>query len=93
MSCVPSPIYRMGRGVCSAYLADLQVGDVVRGVVKPSAFRATDHEAPVVLIGPGTGIAPFRAVLRERAAALKGNGASNAPWGPSRVSRHPLLWL
>merc|ERR1711939_338145 len=25
-------------------------------------------------------------VLRERAAALKGNGASNAPWGPSRVS-------
>ncbi len=74
------------RGVCSAYLADLQIGDVVRGVVKPSAFRAPITKAPVVLIGPGTGIAPFRAILRERAAALKGNGASNAPWGPSRVS-------
>ena len=59
---------------------------MVRGVVKPSAFRAPITKAPVVLIGPGTGIAPFRAVLRERAAALKGNGASNAPWGPARVS-------
>ena len=84
--CAIADLPRGQRGVCSAYLADLQIGDVVRGVVKPSAFRAPITKAPVVLIGPGTGIAPFRAILRERAAALKGNGASNAPWGPSRVS-------
>jgi len=70
------------RGICSAYLADLQIGDVVRGIVKPSQFRAPMTTAPVVLIGPGTGIAPFRAILRER----KASQGTDYPWGPARVS-------
>jgi len=38
-----------------------------RVFVRPSSFRLpADPAAPVVLIGPGTGIAPMRALLQER---------------------------
>jgi sulfite reductase (NADPH) flavoprotein alpha-component len=57
-------------GVCSTYLADrLKAGDPVRVFVQPShGFRLPPPEAPLVMIGPGTGIAPFRAFLQERQA-------------------------
>ncbi|MEN8785666.1 MAG: flavodoxin domain-containing protein [Akkermansiaceae bacterium] len=55
-------------GVCSTYLAD-RVGDVCSGVFvhNNKAFRLPDDPSKdIIMVGPGTGIAPFRAFLEER---------------------------
>lgn len=58
------------RGVCSTYLADRSPGDRVAIYVRPSSnFRPpSDPHTPMIMIGPGTGIAPFRGFLQERRA-------------------------
>ncbi|MFD4294343.1 molybdopterin-dependent oxidoreductase [Rhodococcus sp. NPDC058532] len=58
------------RGVCSTYLADHAEGEKVGIFVQKSRhFRPpAEPDAPMIMIGPGTGIAPFRAFLRERRA-------------------------
>jgi sulfite reductase (NADPH) flavoprotein alpha-component len=58
------------RGVCSTYLAGRSPGDRVAVYVRPSSnFRPpTDPRTPMIMIGPGTGIAPFRGFLQERRA-------------------------
>jgi sulfite reductase (NADPH) flavoprotein alpha-component len=66
-------------GVASTMFADrLQSGDTV-GVFIHSAGDFTvpeDKEAPMIMVGPGTGIAPFRAFLEERQAT----NASGRNW-------------
>ena len=57
------------KGVASTWLGNrLPVGSNVGVYIQASAhFHITsDDEAPVIMIGPGTGIAPFRAFLEER---------------------------
>jgi sulfite reductase (NADPH) flavoprotein alpha-component len=58
------------RGVCSTYLADRSPGDEIPIYVRPSSnFRPpSDPQTPMIMIGPGTGIAPFRGFLQERRA-------------------------
>lgn len=58
-------------GLCSHYLASLAVGARARVVVKDtkSSFRLPDEPTKdVILIGPGTGLAPLRGFIQERAA-------------------------
>ena len=60
--------HRNRGGVCSTFLAD-RADDVNPGVFLHSnnAFRLpTNGDTPVIMVGPGTGIAPFRAFLEER---------------------------
>lgn len=63
-------------GVCSTFLEESQPGAEIQASVRePSAnFRLPDDATkPIIMIGPGTGIAPFRAFVQERK-ALKENG-------------------
>ena len=68
---------RARKGVASTFLAD-RAGDIVKIFVSPShGFRPPSNpDAPMIMVGPGTGIAPFRAFLEERAAT----GAKGKNW-------------
>ncbi len=67
-------------GVCSSWLADrVALGETPVPVFVQTAhgFRLPqDLSRPVIMIGPGTGIAPFRAFLEERRAT----GATGSNW-------------
>ncbi len=67
------------KGVCSTFLADRATGDakVPVFVHRSPGFRLpADGLTPVIMVGPGTGIAPFRAFLEERRAV----GAKGKNW-------------
>lgn len=69
---------RQRMGVCSTFLAEHQSIVPVKVYLHANkAFRLTENnDAPVIMIGPGTGIAPFRAFLEEREA----RGAKGKNW-------------
>ncbi|GLV41924.1 Nitric oxide synthase [Carabus blaptoides fortunei] len=59
-------------GVCSNYLQDVAEGDDVYLFVRsaPNFHLPPDPTRPVILVGPGTGIAPFRGFWQERSYQL-----------------------
>ncbi len=71
---------RARKGVCSTFLADrveLNAAPVPVFVQTSHGFRLpSDPARPVIMVGPGTGIAPFRAFLEERRAT----GATGSNW-------------
>ena len=79
---------RLRKGVCSSFLADSRELPKTVGVYlhKSPSFRLpANDELPVIMIGPGTGIAPFRAFLQERS----GRDAKGKNWlffGDQRAS-------
>lgn len=72
--CVSAVRYAQGsrnrKGVCSTFLADRASAVVSPIFVQPTKhFKLpSDGDLPVIMIGPGTGVAPFRGFLQERAA-------------------------
>ena len=78
-------------GVCSNYLARTAKGTVAQVSVRAAddGFQLpADPATPVVMIGPGTGIAPFRGFLAERA-AMKSSGTDIGPAMLFFGCRHP----
>jgi sulfite reductase (NADPH) flavoprotein alpha-component len=70
---------RWRKGICSTFLADrLHPGGSLPVFThhSPSFRLPIDPSRPIIMIGPGTGIAPFRAFLQERQAT----GAQGANW-------------
>ncbi len=67
------------KGVCSTFFAD-RIGEYTTIPVyvdSNSNFKLpTDPSRPIIMVGPGTGIAPFRAFIEEREAV----GASGRNW-------------
>lgn len=70
-----NPKGRQCRGVASTYLAErLRPGQKAKVFVHASHHFAPpkDGDAPMIMVGPGTGIAPFRAFLQDRSAGSRG---------------------
>lgn len=56
-------------GICSDYLSHLRVGDTIDFYIhKNNQFRLPEDDKDIIMIGPGTGIAPFRSFLAHREA-------------------------
>jgi cytochrome P450 / NADPH-cytochrome P450 reductase len=79
------------KGICSNYLAGRRAGETIHATVRETkaGFRLPDDNAvPIIMIGPGTGLAPFRGFLQERA-ARKASGATPGPAMLFFGCRHP----
>lgn len=65
-------------GAASTHLADrLEQGDSVSVYIeRNSRFHLPQSDVPIIMIGPGTGVAPFRAFIEERVE----QGASGDNW-------------
>jgi sulfite reductase (NADPH) flavoprotein alpha-component len=69
---------RLREGVCSTYLAERTPSSGVPVFVHTAKhFRVPENpDVPVIMVGPGTGVAPFRAFIQER----KATGAKGPSW-------------
>ena len=53
-------------GLCSNFLKQLKVGDKVSIYIKKGTLKIPNDKWPLILIGPGTGVAPLRSIIQDR---------------------------
>nr|ACU98970.1 neuronal nitric oxide synthase [Sciaenops ocellatus] len=68
-------------GVCSSWLNRIEKGEMVPCFVRgaPSFQLPKDNQAPCILVGPGTGIAPFRSFWQQRLYDREHKGIESCP--------------
>lgn len=56
------------RGLCTTYLANLNPSEhpSVAFTIKSGNLQMPPDDAPVIMVGAGTGVAPFRAIIQDR---------------------------
>lgn len=68
----PSPIIKWRRryGVCTRYMATLEAGQQMNISIQPGYLdvQPVEMQVPVIMIGPGTGLAPMRSMIYQRVA-------------------------
>ncbi|CAB1101933.1 unnamed protein product [Ectocarpus sp. CCAP 1310/34] len=91
-----TPYKRLRTGVCSSWLASLTPGAAeVPLSIRPGTFKLPQSPShPVIMVGPGTGVAPMRSVVLERrrqrqqgsgGAGVGRNGNGSLSPSPERV--------
>lgn len=53
-------------GLCSNFLAHVKPGDTVRVWINKGTLKLPSDSTPLVMVGPGTGVAPFRSIIQDR---------------------------
>ena len=91
-------IKKVREGVCTRYLASLPVGTTIRVNFQKGSLGITssDTRRPVIMVGPGTGIAPMRSLIWERLQSAENlrapNGTGNHDIEKSDLSKSVLFF-
>ncbi|CAD8173959.1 unnamed protein product [Paramecium octaurelia] len=73
-------LYEKKIGLCSQYFSNLKKGSLLKGYLQDSKFAfPKSPKAPVLLIGPGAGLAPMRAFIQERDYYFESNNLEKSP--------------
>ena len=68
-------IKKIRQGVCTRYIAALQPGQMLSVTLHKGGLRyssADEETKPALMVAPGTGVAPMRALIYERLALVQG---------------------
>ena len=89
---VKTPYKRQREGLCSALLSRCKVGDIVPVWIQKGALRVPEGDSPLILVGPGTGVAPFRSFIQHIDGGIDSMGYSSTA-APAEAPSHRRLVL